>query len=210
MNFKKNLLSIILSSIIATGILGCQQPKKQISLINPKIDIFQHELTFLGKPKEIKFIIGYTDLFIKYESENNGPDFWQSPETTIKKRKGDCEDIAILQAYFAEKLGYKPQVLCLGNREKGKIKNPHTIALLEKKGLNNTKYGGLEKFIGYPLTNNSLHELINSINKIYDFKKSEKYDGYYVIDLNETDINWRTYQGNLKPVYIKLVDDNSK
>ena len=41
---------------------------------------------------------------IKYKSDP--PEYWQAPQETIDKGTGDCEDFAILVAYFAREMGY--------------------------------------------------------------------------------------------------------
>ena len=42
---------------------------------------------------------------IKYQSELQGQDYWQTPAETMKKGSGDCEDFALLKMYTLKQSG---------------------------------------------------------------------------------------------------------
>jgi ribonucleotide reductase beta subunit family protein with ferritin-like domain len=51
---------------------------------------------------------------ISYEKDTE--EYWQLPEETYELRTGDCEDIALLRAYFNRELGYEDNLLILWNK----------------------------------------------------------------------------------------------
>lgn len=62
---------------------------------------------YFETPEEV---MEWVALNIKYKSDSWIPrnDYWQSPDQTYEWRTGDCEDYAILFAYFVHELGYDP------------------------------------------------------------------------------------------------------
>ena len=71
---------------------------------------------------------------IKYKTDE-GPDTWASPEETLNRQYGDCEDFAFLNAAVLSVLGYRAKVLgLLGVRaSRGQVGN-HAICALEEDG----------------------------------------------------------------------------
>jgi len=51
-----------------------------------------------------------------YVKDLNGDD-WADPETTLRKRSGDCEDFAFLNATVLKILGYEPKILAVTTNE---------------------------------------------------------------------------------------------
>jgi hypothetical protein len=135
-------------------------------------------------PKDLFEISEYLIKNIIYYKDKK--EFWNSPEKTIKEGVGDCDDMAILGSYFAERLGYSPKVLFLVEENN----SAHLVTLLEE---NNQKYGAIEDYRVYCPVYNSINALIIDINRA-DFRN---YCYYSVIDLNFLNKNWRTSEDNL-------------
>ncbi len=118
-----------------------------------------------------------------------GTERWDSAKTIVEKGYGDCEEIAILGCYFAEKLGYPPEALFLVDEKEG----GHLITLLEEKTLQGKKYGAFEHTnLFYPVYD-SIDELVKCINKTYRMN----YLYYSILELNSLDKNWRNSEKNL-------------
>jgi predicted transglutaminase-like cysteine proteinase len=66
-------------------------------------------------PKEV---CAFVEKYIRYRSDRN--DEWQTPEQTLRRRAGDCEDFAILIQDICERMGYPSSVYLLfgENRER--------------------------------------------------------------------------------------------
>jgi len=84
-------------------------------------------------------------------------DKWLSSQETLKRKYGDCEDYAFLNAAVLKVLGYRPRVLAVGDREKS-----HAICVFEKDGkymwfdnaeLNDTDAFSLREFAEYIFSN---------------------------------------------------------
>jgi len=66
----------------------------------------------------------------EYKSDE-GPDIWASPEETLTRKYGDCEDFAFLNEAVLRIFGYRPKVLAMA----GGIKTVnHAICAFEKDG----------------------------------------------------------------------------
>ncbi|MHC4120296.1 MAG: transglutaminase-like domain-containing protein [Planctomycetota bacterium] len=109
-------------------------------------------------------------------------DFWSSPEKTLERGKGDCEDQAGVGAGLSEKLGYEPQVLEI---DMGGW-NYHLITLLHNKKTG--KYGGIDQGIFYYPDFDSINSLLTSK---YSHGKNEPLR-YNVINLRRYPGDWRT------------------
>lgn len=46
---------------------------------------------------------------ISFANDDNG-NYWQTPEETISKMSGDCEDYSMLIAYYANQFGLDPMI----------------------------------------------------------------------------------------------------
>lgn len=53
---------------------------------------------------------------IKYKNEE--ADYWQSPEETLERKAGDCEDFAFLNEAFLRVMGHNPKAMGLLNINK--------------------------------------------------------------------------------------------
>jgi hypothetical protein len=109
-------------------------------------------------------------------------DYWQSPMQTAARKKGDCDDFALLGCYLAEKLGYKPLLLSINSVFEG-----HFLALLHNE--KTRKYGVLgEGFYIYP-DYDSIDSLISEgINP----KSKGAFTHYKVISPEDMRKDWRT------------------
>ena len=56
-------------------------------------------------------------------------DQWAQPEETLKKKYGDCEDYALLNAEVLKVFGYKPRIFILAHRG-----GNHAVCAFEKDG----------------------------------------------------------------------------
>ena len=74
---------------------------------------------------------------IKYKKDKDR-DSWSTPEETLQRSYGDCEDYAFLNAAVLSLLGYKPRVLAMGM-----FGSTHAICVYEENGhyswIDNTK-----------------------------------------------------------------------
>lgn len=98
---------------------------------------------------------GYADWLeqnVKYLKDENG-DNWASPEETLQRKSGDCEDYAFLNAAVLEMLGYQPEVWAV--RRPGRC---HAICIFKEKGyygwidncqLKRTSISSLSEFRAY-------------------------------------------------------------
>lgn len=69
---------------------------------------------------------------------DSGQDTWSDPRDTLKKRKGDCEDLAFLSAAFLKVAGYNPKVIGIFLK-RGK---EHAICIFEEGG----RYAWIDNF----------------------------------------------------------------
>lgn len=193
---KKTLLSIGTLGILFS-VQGCQNYTKDTPPIFPKESISISELGINKIPKSIEEIINYLYYNISHIDEGLEKDYWQSPKKTKEMKQGDCEDVAMMGVDFAKRLGYKSNLLLLfeGMRE------GHAVCLLEKKINQKIKYGAIDRNFGFYPQFDSVNELVNYINQIpseNNIDKSRAYTQYMVFDLSGFDVDWKTYDGNLR------------
>lgn len=106
----KAILSIVLFLIVVPSICFGQNIAIQASVINSPVKLaqwFNQEFT--------------------YETEM--PDYWQSASETIDRKKGDCEDFAILAQSMLKKMGVKSEIAIV--KFEG-ISQEHAICLFKK------------------------------------------------------------------------------
>ena len=70
---------------------------------------------------------------VRYKADLFG-DSWSSPEETLKRRRGDCEDFAFLSEEVLSQLGYEPYVIAFMRRDTG---DWHAICAFKEEGLYN-------------------------------------------------------------------------
>jgi hypothetical protein len=99
---------------------------------------------------------------IKYKKDEGG-DIWASPEETLERKYGDCEDYAFLNAAVLQVLGYHPKVLAVECARilMGRLMPNHAICVVEKYGrylyfdngkLKVTDASSMEEFAKYIFT----------------------------------------------------------
>jgi len=85
---------------------------------------------FINK-NNIRSIEDYVDWVqknIRYEKDK-GKDTWAAPQVTLKRKYGDCEDYAFLNAAVLRVLGYQPKVLAMKGLTGG-----HAICVFQENG----------------------------------------------------------------------------
>lgn len=86
----------------------------------------------------IKLLEDYTEWLkenIEYKKDE-GDDIWTMPEETLKRKYGDCEDFAFLNAAVLNTLGFRPKVLGVNGARvlTGNLTGNHAICVFEKDG----------------------------------------------------------------------------
>lgn len=74
-------------------------------------------------------VCNWVENNIWYTAEAPGQDHWQSPEETLERCKGDCDDFGILVMTALDKLGYQTYFLCLRG-----YRGNHVIVVIRDKG----------------------------------------------------------------------------
>ena len=175
----KNLISILLAAVSMFS--GCSNKER----------ITWQELNNDKKPSRLIDInerISHVRLDDELFFEN-----WKSAKKTIEDGYGDCEDIAFLGAYLAEKyFQYPPLLLILAGNPNN---SGHAVALLKKEEKGGIKYGAIENsFIIFP-EKDSIDKIVNTINQ--NPERRYKFTKYAVIPLNSVKADWRTGDSNL-------------
>jgi len=115
---------------------------------------------------------------IKYESDN-WRDCWSMPEETLRRKYGDCEDYAFLNAAFLSVFGYDPKVLAVTKPE-----GIHAICVFEENGyycwIDNTD-----------LRRSSAQSMLEFSKYIF-----EEYHGYYLLKPNFKNRKWDVFFGD--------------
>lgn len=117
---------------------------------------------------------------IKYKKDKGG-DYWSTPEETLQRSYGDCEDYAFLNAAVLKFLGYRPRVLAMGV-----FGSTHAICVYEENGyylwidnteLKKTQTQSILEFAKYLFTEDQCSFLLTLSLETKDwdilFKKSE-------------------------------------
>ncbi|MCA9409231.1 MAG: hypothetical protein KC733_11120 [Candidatus Omnitrophica bacterium] len=112
----------------------------------------------------------------QYRPDENG-DQWSTPEETLDRKYGDCEDLAFLNYEVLKKLGYQPRVLAFGHNGEAHvftvIKKDGVIQILDNNTFHKTKAVNLEDvalFLAQKYQSNFLIELSlkpKNINILY-------------------------------------------
>ena len=148
----KSLLVALIIFISLCG-SGCGKtlyvyaPVDDYTLINSSAQLLDFEET----PRSLNQILSCINA-IEYEDEEG--DDWKSPMRTLFKEIGDCEDKALVGAYFAEKMGYEPIIMDIKWKED--VGCGHMVTVLKKNG----KYGLIdENILIYP--HHTIRKVIN-------------------------------------------------
>ena len=64
-----------------------------------------------------------------YQAEEEGENYWKTPEEIIKDKSGDCEDFSFLVDKILTDLGYKTKVISVSYKD---IKFAHAICIIEQ------------------------------------------------------------------------------
>jgi len=160
MNIKSSLLSLVLTGI--SIISGCGDPTQEHLARTIQADSFKWELLNAHPPKDEEGISNYLNNAITYGAENE--ELWMSPKTCVTRGYGDCDDIGILGAYLAGKLGYPRQIIAVGEMKREEFKGGHVLTLLEKQENGKTKYGLLGSGAVFDPIFNSPDDLVRTLN----------------------------------------------
>ena len=102
MRLCKLLLTMLIAIFVVTNVYAISFPKTT-TLYRLK---FKYQYNPYGLAK-------WLDKEIVYRRDKEDIDEWQTPQRTFERRKGDCEDYAILAKYV---LG-RGNILCVRNKE---------------------------------------------------------------------------------------------
>lgn len=123
-------------------IVSCNMDYFPMPYYDINIPGLENTIKFLNEEKSLIEIEKWVIINIKYKSdiENNGVlEYWATPIETFKKRKGDCEDSAILFAWLCyQYYNIKPKFFWITNRY---TNGWHTTTYIEKYNY----YFGLKK-----------------------------------------------------------------
>ena len=86
-------------------------------------------VTFLNKNRifSVQDYAKWLEKNIQYKADDDA-DTWSDPLETLKKRSGDCEDLAFLSADVLKILGYDSRILAVGSGQKA-----HAICVFKMK-----------------------------------------------------------------------------
>lgn len=192
MKIKRILESIVLAGVMLFGSLGCSQNNQKIGQIRAEPRARQG-ITWqeLNAEKRPRYITDINNYLMNIKKEKDTSEEWKSAKRTFEEGEGDCEDIAFLGAYLAEKFfEYPPAILYLGGR---KSRIGHTVALLKTEDSGEVRYGAIEKdFIIFPDC-----KTIDEVAQILNENLKDKFLVYKTVNLNYTNIDWRTGKENL-------------
>ena len=164
---------------------GCATSRRQANTFDALLEQYNPDIKYIADiaeylaqnveytPDTIFFIIPW--------------DFWSSPQETVRRGKGDCEDQAGVGARLAEELGYEPLMLEIDMGDW----SYHMVTLLHDKETG--KYGAIDQeFFYYPC--------FDSIDSLLISKFSpgrEKPVRYNVVNLRHYPKDWTTTTKNL-------------
>ena len=208
----RTLLSIILPAI--SLISGCSSRLYQDDILwRAKLNHKAwDEVNSEKRPKtiqEIRSFLGKEMLYLPEKKER-----WFSAKKSVELGFGDCEDIAFVGAYFAERLGYPPKILILFGNSDPKKPGSHAVTLLEEQLEDKNpeiKYGAIEKADLFHPIYDSINSLVNDINRLYHMD----YSHYLVLNLNDINKDWRTTDkslidsGEIKDFYLTELENKS-
>lgn len=197
MKIKKTLASIVLAGVSLFGSVGCSQNNQKIGQIKTEPRELQ-KVTWqqLNAEKRPRYITDINNYLMNIKKEKDTSEEWKSAKRTFEEGEGDCEDIAFLGAYLAEKFfEYPPALLYLGGR---KSRIGHVVALLKVEDNGKIRYGAIEKdFIIFPECK-TIDEVAQTLNENVG---KDKFSVYRVVNLNLSNLDWRTGKENLRPYF---------
>lgn len=89
-------------------------------------------------PHKIQDINTYVNSSIDYVEDINNQgvtDYWQTPEETLRSKRGDCEDFALLKASMLSEYGYRYLILVADT----KLNAYHAILKVDRFYLDNRR-----------------------------------------------------------------------
>jgi len=118
-DFRKNL--IVSQEKYQVGSILISQPHP--------VDEKMRDLIIFNNIRTLDDYISWLEKNIKYKKDK-GQDEWAGPQETLRKKYGDCEDFAFLNAAFLRVAGFQPKVLGVMRRLGGN----HAICAFKENG----------------------------------------------------------------------------
>lgn len=81
---------------------------------------------------ELQEVNSLVNAYVVYKRDLEGNDYWQTPDETLLRGTGDCEDYAILKAHYLAK--YNPRLVAVQVRSSGEY---HALLRVEGYYLDN-------------------------------------------------------------------------
>ncbi|HSV43048.1 MAG TPA: hypothetical protein VLJ10_00695 [Candidatus Bathyarchaeia archaeon] len=135
------------------------------------------EMAFFLTTNRIASLEEYAAWAVKHISyQNENQDEWVDPVRTLRRKYGDCEDIAFLNAATAFVLGYEPEIFIL--LKKG---SAHAICLVPTENA----YIWFDNTTFHKTKATSSAQLVRSIQKKYGYAAARK--------INYRDDPWLTH-----------------
>ena len=194
----KLLLKVFLCLVFAfpNPALASQKQQVFVSSVTINQSKYENNGVFVSKPdpederivhiikrnnlRNVEDYVAWLKDNVRYRNDPHG-DTWSSPESTVLRRSGDCEDYAFLSQAVLRKVGYTPKVLAIGGLEGG-----HAICVFVEDGyycwidnneLKKTKARSVLEFAQHLFLNYNCCYLLKVSKKDNDweilFKKSE-------------------------------------
>jgi len=133
-------------------------------------------LDLLKNPKIRTSFVRACEIKYAYDTIEYGGEYWQTPEETEKKRKGDCEDKSIYLYHLLKKEGIKSQVI-FGYIRKSDIEDGMGHAWIEYKEKNTTYILDPTRFFIKKRRNLGTSRFIPSINFWESYNEFQKRSG---------------------------------
>ena len=121
------------------------QPENLIKKLNISQDKYKKGFSFISRPgildekirniivlnsiESIEDYIAWLKSNISYKKDGK-VDIWSPPQDTLRKRHGDCEDLAFLSAAFLKVAGFNPQIIGIVKR----LNKKHAVCVFKKNG----------------------------------------------------------------------------
>ncbi len=115
-----------------TGFSIGQESYRQNGVLISQPRRIDEQIRFLIETNQITTLEGFSSWLeenIEYRRDLDG-DHWASPEETLARKYGDCEDFAFLVSSTLKILGYTPKVVVLRRR----AQDAHAICLFQVDG----------------------------------------------------------------------------
>ena len=161
--------------LLIIGFILCFNSAHAISTVDELVE-FCHK-----DPEEISLWITFNIKYVSDQEKWGMEDYWQSPTETLTQNKegkytGDCEDYAILAYACMKKLGYKPKIFIMYEKQ-----NAHAVCLV--------RYKRAWYYLGEELLTRTKAISYMDVVRSYNFYYDSKYTWYYFLTEKEFSLN---------------------